>query len=75
MKEGTSAQTITISSEPTPTTQRGMSRSVRSVPEGPCEPLKERMPRMAPPTIVGSDLNSEMMPPAATAPAPIYRIY
>ena len=75
LKEGTRVQTITIRREPAPTTQRGMSRSVRRVPDGPAAPLSERMPRMAPPMIVGKDLKREMIPPAATAPAPIYRIY
>src|ERR1700704_4277612 len=75
LKEGTSAQTTAMATEPTPTTQSGMSRSVRNGPEAPAEPERLFMPRMAPPTMVGSDLNSEMMPPAATAPAPIYRIY
>src|SRR3989442_14904242 len=75
LNEGTSAQTITIKSEPIATTGRGMSRSVRSVPAGPVAPLSERMPRIAPPTMVGRALKREMMPPAATAPAPIYRIY
>ena len=66
---------MTMPSDPTPTTQSGMSRSVRSGPDAPAAPLKERIPRIAPPTMVGRDLKSEMIPPAATAPAPIYRMY
>ena len=61
--------------DPTPTTQSGMSRSVRSGPAAPVVPLSDFIPRMAPPTMVGSDLKRLMMPPAATAPAPIYRMY
>src|SRR3954454_3744382 len=75
LNEGTSAQTITRTIEPTPTTQSGMSRSVRNGPAAPAVPLSDFMPRIAPPTMVGSDLKRLMMPPAATAPAPIYRIY
>src|SRR6266849_5356064 len=75
LKEGTSAQTTTMASDPTPTTQSGMSRSVRSGPDLPVVPLSDFMPRIAPPTMEGSDLKSEMIPPAATAPAQIYRIY
>src|SRR4051812_40446695 len=75
LNEGTSAQVITNRIDPTPTTQSGMSRSVRSGPEAPAVPLSDFIPRMAPPTMVGRDLNRLMMPPAATAPAPIYRMY
>ena len=75
LKEGTSVQTITSPIDPTPTTQSGMSRSVRSGPERPAAPLSDFIPRMAPPMMVGKDLKREMIPPAATAPAPIYRIY
>src|SRR5258708_370658 len=75
LNDGTSAQMATSASEPAPTTQSGMSRSVRKGPAAPVAPLRDFMPRIAPPTMVGSDLNREMMPPAATAPAPIYRIY
>ena len=72
--DGTSVQTITSRNDPAPTTQSGMSRSVRNGPEAPVAPRSDFIPRIAPPTMVGSDLNREMMPPAATAPAPIYRI-
>jgi len=48
---------------------------VRAGPDAVPLPLSERMPRIAPPTMVGKDLKREMIPPAATAPAPIYRIY
>ncbi len=75
LNEGTSAQVTTSSSEPTPTTQRGMSRSMREGPAAPVALESDFMPRIAPPTMVGSDLKSEMMPPAATAPAPMYRMY
>src|SRR6266850_1926907 len=75
LNEGTSVQTTTIKSDPTPTTQSGRSRSVRAGPAAVPLPLSERMPRIAPPTMVGKDLKREMIPPAATAPAPIYRIY
>src|SRR5256885_11980056 len=75
LNEGTSVQTTTINSDPTPTTQSGRSRSVRAGPAAVPLPLSERMPRIAPPTMVGNDLKREMIPPAATAPAPIYRIY
>src|SRR5262249_31419611 len=71
LNDGTSVQTITSPSDPTPTTQSGMSRSVRSSPLAPPTPRSDRMPRIAPPTIVGNDLKREMIPPAATAPAPI----
>src|SRR2546428_5974068 len=75
--EGTSAQMTTSASDPTPTTQSGMSRSVRGIctRAPPTPPDRLFIPRIAPPTMVGSDLNSEMMPPAATAPAPMYRMY
>src|SRR5882672_10879533 len=75
LNDGTSAQTITSPSEPAPTIQSGMSRSVRLGPSAAVAPFKDAMPRMAPPTIVGKDLKREMIPPAATAPAPMYRIY
>ena len=76
LSEGTSAQVTTRTREPTPTTQSGMSRSVRGIctRAPPTPPERLFIPRIAPPTMVGSDLNREMMPPAATAPAPIYRI-
>ena len=77
LSDGTSAQTTTRTSDPTPTTHRGMSRSVRGIctraPPAPRERLL--MPRTALPKMVGRDLKSEMIPPAATAPAPIYRMY
>src|SRR5437868_1314119 len=75
LNEGTSAQTITRPSEPTATTQSGMSRSVRLGPIEAAAPLSDFIPRIAPPTMVGKDLKREMIPPAATAPAPIYRMY
>src|SRR5207302_7762386 len=77
LSEGTSAQVTTRTREPAPTTQSGMSRSVRGIctRAPPTPPERLFIPRIAPPTMVGSDLNREMMPPAATAPAPIYRIY
>src|SRR6266851_8296735 len=75
LNEGTRAQVTTIRTEPAPTTQSGISRSMRDGPAAPAAPESDLMPRIAPPTMVGSDLKSEMMPPAATEPAPIYRIY
>src|SRR5262249_33455946 len=75
LKEGMSVQTTTSRSEPAPATHSGRSRSVRGGPDWPPAPCSDFMPRIAPPTMVGSDLKSEMIPPAATAPAPIYRIY
>src|SRR5205085_2803732 len=77
LSDGTSAQTTTRTSDPAPTTHSGMSRSVRGICTRwpPTPPERLFIPRIAPPTMVGSDLKSEMMPPAATAPAPIYRIY
>src|SRR5712671_322580 len=77
LSEGTSAQATTRTREPAPTTQSGMSRSVRGICTRlpPTPPERLFMPRIAPPTMVGSDLKREMMPPAATAPAPMYRMY
>ena len=75
LNEGTSVQTITIRSDPAPTSQSGRSRSVRFGPDRPAAPLSDFIPRIAPPTMVGKDLKRLMIPPAATAPAPIYRIY
>src|ERR1700682_167750 len=75
LNEGTSVQTTTMARDPTPTIHMGRSRSVRGGPAAPALPFSERIPRMAPPTMVGKDLKREMIPPAATAPAPIYRIY
>src|SRR2546423_7919577 len=70
LNDGTSAQTTTSASEPAPTTHSGMSLSVRSGPDLPAAPCSDFMPRIAPPTMVGKDLKREMIPPAATAPAP-----
>src|SRR5471030_2359780 len=75
LNDGTKAQTTTMRMEPAPTTHIGMSRSVRSGPALAVAPLNDFMPRITPPTMVGRDFASEMIPPAATAPAPIYRIY
>src|SRR3954466_14635357 len=75
LNDGTRAQTTTRITDPTPTTHKGRSRSVRGGPAAAPLPRSDRIPRIAPPTMVGKDLNSEMIPPAATAPAPIYRIY
>src|ERR1700694_2097825 len=57
LSDGTSAQVTTSTSEPTPTSQSGRSRSVRSGPEAPAAPERLFMPRIAPPTMVGSDRN------------------
>src|SRR5438445_11550107 len=64
LSDGTSAQMITSARDPTPTTQRGMSRSVRGIwtRKPPVARERLRIPRTALPKMVGSDLNSEMMP-------------
>src|SRR2546428_12939861 len=46
LNEGTSVQTTTMNSDPTPTTQSGRSRSVRAGPDTVALPLSERMPRI-----------------------------
>ena len=73
LSEGANMQAMTRTAEPTPTTQRGRSLSVRGIRTGvpPTPALRLFIPRRAPPMMVGSDLKSEMIPPAATAPAPM----
>ena len=72
---GSTAITSTSTSEPTSTTVIGRSRSVRSTCAAArvAPAQRARGSRLNDETMVGSVLSSVMKPPAATAPAPIWR--
>ena len=71
---GSTAITSTSTSEPTSTTVIGRSRSVRAPGRAPASRRRsDARLSLNDETMVGSVLSSVMKPPAATAPAPIWR--
>ena len=73
--KGRTARMRTSARLPNTTTERGRSRSVRGTRAAvaPAPPRKEARLPLKLATMVGSVLISVMKPPAATAPAPIWR--
>ena len=72
-KKGNSAMMKTSARLPRTVTPSGRSRSVRAVLAAPAPPRSEARLPLKLATIVGSVLSNVMNPPAATAPAPIWR--
>ncbi len=70
---GASMMTARRATMPMPTSLSERSWSVRGVaiPALPCRPFKSARPPFKPCQIVGSERKRLMMPPAATAPAPM----